>query len=68
MKTLNGEKKKLLENLIPNKEKKIYRTPCQHKYHAKCLKGWMHEKFECPMCRQRIPSIVLSNEGREEQL
>ena len=27
------------------------KTPCNHKFHKKCLRDWMVEKNECPVCR-----------------
>eukprot|EP00347_Sterkiella_histriomuscorum_P022481 403338328 len=32
-------------------------TPCNHKYHKKCLLQWMNMKMDCPTCRQRLPRI-----------
>ncbi len=31
------------------------KTPCNHKYHDKCLKEWMNIKKECPQCRKPLP-------------
>lgn len=33
----------------------LFRTPCNHRFHKKCLKDWMIQKHQCPMCRQVIP-------------
>ena len=37
--------------------KKFMMTPCNHSYHAMCLKKWMEIREECPTCRQAIPTI-----------
>lgn len=34
--------------------KKIYNLSCNHKFHKKCLKNWLKEKFSCPTCRIEI--------------
>ena len=34
--------------------KKIYNISCNHKFHKKCLKNWLKEKFSCPTCRINI--------------
>lgn len=31
------------------------KTPCNHKYHSKCLIEWMNIKKECPQCRTALP-------------
>ncbi|CDW89330.1 ring-finger-containing ubiquitin ligase [Stylonychia lemnae] len=33
-------------------------TPCNHKFHAKCLQSWMKIKLECPVCRKVLPPNV----------
>lgn len=33
----------------------LMKTPCNHKYHDKCLKEWMNIKKECPQCRKALP-------------
>ena len=30
-------------------------TPCNHVFHTECLVRWMDVKFECPLCRARLP-------------
>lgn len=38
---------------------KIYmQTPCNHKFHKKCLESWMRVKMECPVCRKSLPPNV----------
>lgn len=39
------------------KTKGYMMTPCNHKYHKKCLLQWMQMKMECPTCRARLPRI-----------
>jgi hypothetical protein len=34
----------------------IFRTPCNHMFHKKCLKDWMVEKNQCPNCRAALPA------------
>lgn len=38
-------------------------TPCGHKFHKPCLKGWMNFKLECPIDRAVIP---IDDESDEE--
>lgn len=30
-------------------------TPCQHLFHTKCLRRWLHIKLDCPTCRGPLP-------------
>ena len=32
-------------------------TPCDHVFHAECLRQWMDIKLECPVCRRPIPDL-----------
>ncbi len=32
-------------------------TPCDHGFHAECLRSWMEVKMECPVCRRPLPDI-----------
>ncbi|XP_047175673.1 probable E3 ubiquitin-protein ligase ZFP1 [Vigna umbellata] len=27
---------------------------CQHKYHANCIRRWLHEKNVCPICKSEV--------------
>lgn len=38
-------------------QKLIMLTPCNHCFHAGCLKEWCTHKNECPICRKILPSI-----------
>eukprot|EP00347_Sterkiella_histriomuscorum_P004919 403358576 len=38
--------------------KSFMQTPCNHKFHAKCLQSWMKVKMECPVCRKILPPNV----------
>ncbi|CAD8142008.1 unnamed protein product [Paramecium pentaurelia] len=29
--------------------------PCQHKFHLKCLFGWLKAQQQCPICRAEVP-------------
>eukprot|EP00817_Percolomonadidae_sp_ATCC50343_P007346 CAMPEP_0117428452 /NCGR_PEP_ID=MMETSP0758-20121206/8152_1 /TAXON_ID=63605 /ORGANISM="Percolomonas cosmopolitus, Strain AE-1 (ATCC 50343)" /LENGTH=141 /DNA_ID=CAMNT_0005214807 /DNA_START=1371 /DNA_END=1796 /DNA_ORIENTATION=+ len=42
--------------VVPETEKAMV-TPCNHAFHEECLKRWMEEKLECPVCRETIPQI-----------
>ena len=54
------------ENIPLNSE---YITECQHYYHDKCIKKWLHKSTKCPICRQdinnydKIITYTLSNEA-----
>lgn len=30
-------------------------TPCDHLFHAPCLRQWFQHKLECPTCRMPLP-------------
>lgn len=45
----------LMENLLPEKVDEFMKTPCNHKFHKKCLLDWMRQKHQCPICRNIIP-------------
>lgn len=32
-------------------------APCNHLFHADCLKQWMDVKLECPICRTQLPPL-----------
>jgi hypothetical protein len=32
-------------------------TPCNHMFHAECLREWMEVKMECPVCRGLLPEL-----------
>ena len=43
----------------------LYRAPCRHKFHKKCLKQWLKQNNRCPLCDDRmqltpIPEASLS--------
>ena len=37
------------------------KTPCNHKFHKKCLLDWLKEKHLCPVCRTNIPEYLDDN-------
>lgn len=37
------------------RSKHYMQTPCNHKFHEKCLTSWMRVKLECPVCRNVLP-------------
>ena len=43
------------EDLVPKKLKTCYHTPCKHNFHKACLKAWIDQNNECPICRSRLP-------------
>jgi len=42
------------EPLGGGEEIKLYKTPCGHIFHAKCLKEWSTKKLNCPCCRETL--------------
>ncbi|KAJ1479646.1 hypothetical protein T484DRAFT_1628281, partial [Baffinella frigidus] len=30
--------------------------PCQHEFHAACVKSWLHRSPTCPSCRHELES------------
>ncbi|CAD8056789.1 unnamed protein product [Paramecium sonneborni] len=42
--------------IICHEELILARTlPCQHKFHLKCLFGWLKAQQQCPICRADVP-------------
>lgn len=41
--------------LDPDVPRSIMVCPCDHIYHAECLRTWMQQKNECPVCRAQLP-------------
>ncbi len=39
-------------------QERIIKTPCDHKFHEKCLNQWLERKVECPYCRKPIPELA----------
>lgn len=33
----------------------VMTTPCDHRFHRRCLERWMVVKMECPTCRRPLP-------------
>ena len=33
------------------------KSRCGHQYHLDCMKKWMEQKSECPICRKILPKI-----------
>jgi hypothetical protein len=40
---------------FPMRRREYMVTPCDHVFHAQCLKPWMDQKLECPTCRMQLP-------------
>ncbi|KAI5806150.1 hypothetical protein EDC01DRAFT_638850 [Geopyxis carbonaria] len=38
-------------------ETDIYKLPCGHMFHLRCLEGWKKKRNTCPMCRTAMPSL-----------
>ncbi len=44
-------------NAIDIMDRKAYMlAPCDHLFHADCLREWMEVKMECPICRTNLPA------------
>ena len=42
--------------MSPITEEDITMTPpCRHTFHRECLRRWMQEEFNCPICRMELP-------------
>jgi len=41
-----------LENI--DKKTQVYKLKCKHNFHKTCLKNWLKQKLECPVCRKEI--------------
>jgi hypothetical protein len=40
----------------PNEDLLVMQTPCSHRFHAGCLRRWMHAQHQtCPTCRGFLP-------------
>jgi len=44
-------------NTLKPKKNQVMKTPCNHKFHVKCLVGWLAFKHECPTDRSVLPPI-----------
>ena len=33
----------------------VMALPCQHRFHAGCIKPWVAQVGQCPMCREELP-------------
>lgn len=42
--------------LPPNHPPDYMVCPCDHLFHAECLRRWMDVKQECPTCRAPLPA------------
>lgn len=51
------KRKKCCYRITRQSQKEIMLTPCNHCFHAECLKQWCTHKNECPICRKILPSI-----------
>ncbi len=40
---------------LEKKRKDLMLTPCKHLFHRECLKLWMVNKNDCPVCRFHLP-------------
>jgi hypothetical protein len=38
-------------------------TPCKHVFHDQCLRRWVDEHADCPLCRTGLPSIDIDPEA-----
>jgi len=41
-----------------SEQDRIIKTPCEHKFHEKCLSQWLERKVDCPYCRKPIPELA----------
>ncbi|XBI75630.1 hypothetical protein VPH35_068984 [Triticum aestivum] len=32
-------------------------TPCEHRFHGRCLERWLQAKGSCPMCRRQLVTM-----------
>jgi len=47
-----------LDGVDEKKEVVIYKLPCSHCFHRKCVKQWLHNNSNCPVCRADLLSLV----------
>ncbi|KAM3207204.1 hypothetical protein ACQJBY_062427 [Aegilops geniculata] len=33
-------------------------TPCQHRFHGRCVERWLQAKGSCPMCRRQVVTTM----------
>jgi hypothetical protein len=53
--TIPKKKSKCFEKL--DNTQKLMMTPCIHFFHPDCLKLWIENKSECPVCRAILPML-----------
>jgi hypothetical protein len=53
--------------LDPDVARSIMVCPCDHLFHTGCLKKWMKQKNECPVCRAELPVIEEQDSDPEDE-
>ncbi|XP_062182557.1 uncharacterized protein LOC133886757 [Phragmites australis] len=42
---------------VRERQQRVTRLPCSHKYHSECVLPWLAIQPDCPCCRTLVPSV-----------
>jgi len=42
---------------ITDRDQKLYKTPCGHVCHERCLKSWATHTLQCPICKEPLAPL-----------
>ncbi|CAD8134607.1 unnamed protein product [Paramecium octaurelia] len=48
-------------------EEKVRELPCKHIYHSSCIKNWLQNNKQCPLCKTEIEIQINDNEEQLNQ-
>ncbi len=53
---------------IPSVGDEVLIMPCKHMYHEDCIKPWLSQHNNCPVCRYELPTEDVDYERRKSQV